>query len=128
MAEIDEILGKMDNVKKRMIDALCLSYGVVTSACNAADIPRSTFYNWLQTDPDFKAAVADVNDIAIDFVEGKLYEKIKAGDTIATIFYLKSKAKQRGYVERQEIEHSGELGITWNEEKTYERLGPAETK
>lgn len=86
-----------------MIEALIEARGIVTSACNATQIPRATYYWWVNHDADFKAAVNDVQEIAIDFVEGKLYDKISGGDTIATIFYLKTRAKHRGYVEKQEI-------------------------
>lgn len=99
----DEVLNKLDAPKKRLIEALLESKGIVSSACNAADIPRSTHYHWYNHDPEYKDLVDDVNEVAIDFVEGKLYDKISAGDTIATIFYLKTRAKKRGYVERQEI-------------------------
>lgn len=99
----DEVLGKLDAPKKRMIEALLESKGIVSSACNAAQIPRSTHYYWCDNDPEYKALVEDVNEVAIDFVEGKLYDKISTGDTVATIFYLKTRAKKRGYVERQEI-------------------------
>ena len=36
-------------------------------------------------------------------MESKLFENIKDGKTAEMIFYLKSKGKKRGYVERQEI-------------------------
>ena len=45
--------------------------------------------------------------MAIDFVESKLFELFKEKNTTATIFYLNTKAKKRGYVERQEVEHTG---------------------
>lgn len=120
-----DILDAMDTPKKRVLEALTISKGIVTSACDAAQIPRSTYYLWMNNDPEFKAAVDDIQEIALDFVEGKLFDKISTGDTIASIFYLKTKGKKRGYVERQEIEHSGNLGVTWVEEKSYDQpLGP----
>lgn len=39
-----------------------------------------------------------------DFTEMQLMERVKKGDTVAIIFRLKTKAKKRGYIERQEIE------------------------
>jgi hypothetical protein len=41
--------------------------------------------------------------MTIDFAESQLHKQIKEGSTAATIFFLKTKGKQRGYVER--IEH-----------------------
>jgi len=90
-----------------MLDALEKSLGVVTAACKAVGIGRTTHYLWMQEDAEYKKAVEDLNDVAIDFAESQLHKQIKDGNSTATIFYLKTKGKKRGYVERQEIEATG---------------------
>ena len=39
----------------------------------------------------------------MDYAESQLHKQIGEGSTSATIFYLKTKGKSRGYIERQEI-------------------------
>lgn len=75
----------------------------VTEACKKIEINRSTFYKWLENDPDFAQAVQDAREEKIDFIEDQLLERISSGDTTAIIFALKTLAKHRGYVERSEI-------------------------
>lgn len=94
-----------DTKKKAMIGALQQSLGVVTSACKAVGISRETHYKWLREDADYKYKVEDLSNIALDFAESQLHNQIKNGSTPATIFYLKTKGKKRGYIERQEIQH-----------------------
>jgi hypothetical protein len=89
--------------KEAMIKALEKSLGVVTSACRSVGISRTTHYEWLQTDTEYNKAVQSLSDLALDFAESKLHSLIEEGDTTATIFYLKTKGKQRGYIERQEL-------------------------
>ena len=100
-----------DITKKAMIAALEKSLGIVTTACKQVDISRETHYRWMREDAEYKAAVDGIADIALDFAESKLHKSIESGSDTATIFYLKTKGKKRGYVEKQEIEHSGS-GIT----------------
>ena len=88
--------------KKALLEALEKTLGVVTSACNAVGINRRTFYNYLNEDAEFAEAVNDISNIALDFAESQLYKQIKEGNTTATIFYLKTKGKNRGYIERKE--------------------------
>ena len=91
-----------DNNKKAMIEALEKTLGVVTEACKKVKIARQTHYRWLEEDSDYKTAVEGITDIAIDFAETQLHRQIREQNTTATIFYLKTKGKNRGYVERQE--------------------------
>jgi hypothetical protein len=105
-------IDKIDDIKKKLLQALEDHHGIVTNACKAVNVGRSTFYKWINEDEDFKKAVDEVQDVAIDFVESKLFQQIDEGNPTSTIFYLKTKAKKRGYIERQEIVHDGKLDNT----------------
>lgn len=116
MAQTEQV-----DTKKAILEALEDKYGIVTEACRSIGLSRSTYYDWLKNDPEFKAAVEEITDTAIDYVEGKLFEKIGGVDVqtfnskgeptvysqppsdTAIIFYLKTKAKKRGYIEKSEI-------------------------
>jgi|TARA_R110000796_G_scaffold2888_6_gene11184 hypothetical protein len=89
--------------KREVMKALEKSLGIVTTACKNADISRTQFYQWLKDDSEFKRKVDDISNIALDFAESQLHKQIGDQNTSATIFYLKTKGKKRGYVERQEI-------------------------
>jgi hypothetical protein len=103
-------MDKTEQHKKAMLDALEKSLGVVTSACKTVGVGRTTHYLWMQEDKEYKAAVEELSDVAIDFAESQLHKQIKDGNSTATIFFLKTKGKKRGYVERQELDvSSGKL-------------------
>ena len=89
--------------KESLLKALEQSLGVVTVACKKSDIPRSTYYKWLKDDEVFAKNVKEIENVALDFAESQLHKQISENSTAATIFYLKTKGKKRGYIERQEI-------------------------
>jgi hypothetical protein len=103
-----------------MLEALKRSSGIVSTAADMVGISRTTHYSWIDADPKYKEAVEEINEAAIDEAESRLRERMngvevqkesKDGpviyelppDVTALIFYLKTKGKKRGYVERQEI-------------------------
>ncbi len=94
---------KSNITKKALLKALEKSLGVVTVACKNVGIDRSTFYKWVKEDKEFARRVEEIENVSLDFVESKLFNLISEGNPAATIFYLKTKGKKRGYVERQEI-------------------------
>ena len=98
---------KSDNIKESMIEALENSLGIVSVACRKIGIARQTHYRWRQEDPDYKAKADEIIEATIDFVESKLFENIQDKKEASIMFYLKSKAKHRGYVERQEVDMGG---------------------
>jgi len=95
--------------KKAFLEQLKATLGNVTMACEAVRIDRATYYKWKQRDKSFAARVEEVNENALDFAESALKKNIKAGDTTAIIFYLKTRGKDRGYVEKTQIEQKTEV-------------------
>tara|TARA_R110000744_G_scaffold361091_1_gene468754 strand:- start:902 stop:1258 length:357 start_codon:yes stop_codon:yes gene_type:complete len=103
---------KSDILKENLLKALEKALGVVTTACRKVECSRETFYKYCKDDIKFKEKVDDLSNVAIDFAESSLHKQIQEGSASATIFYLKTKAKHRGYVERQEI--TGAEGMPTN--------------
>tara|TARA_R100001086_G_scaffold149480_1_gene79402 strand:+ start:4028 stop:4405 length:378 start_codon:yes stop_codon:yes gene_type:complete len=99
-------MNKTEHTKKALLEALEKSLGIVTTACKKVGIGRTTYYDWYNTDPEFKAKVDDLKNVALDFAESQLHKQIQDNSTSATIFYLKTQGKKRGYVERQELDLS----------------------
>ena len=95
-------------LKPKFLQALELSAGNISRACMSVRINRSTYYDWLEKDPAFAESVDDVKESLIDLVESKLLENIKRGNVAAQIFFLKTRAKSRGYDEKQ-VESSSEM-------------------
>mgnify|MGYP001044622855 FL=1 len=100
---------KSDILKNNLIEALEQSLGIVTTACKKVGCARSTFYEYYNKDKSFKSKVDELQNFTLDFVESQLHKQIKDGNTTATIFYLKTKGKKRGFVERQEIQMDGSI-------------------
>lgn len=120
---------KTDKLKDNFLKALELSLGNVTEACKKAKIHRSTFYDWKEKDPDFIEALNYVEEQMLDFVEGKMRERIKGyshtetkvfnykgkiitkdvtkhypPDSGLIAFYLETKGQKRGYIKKQVID------------------------
>lgn len=92
--------------QKLMLQALKANGSNISSACKSVGIDRQTHYNWLDKFDKYKNAVREIEESVVDFVETSLMKSIKDGNVTAQIFYLKTKGKSRGYVERTEIEHN----------------------
>lgn len=108
--------------KKLLLEALRSSLGNVTEACKKLQMSRTQFYNHYKDDPEWAKEVDDVSEIALDFVEGNLFKQIQSGVPSSTIFYLKTKGKKRGYIERLELDNKVSMGENPYKQMTDEEL------
>ena len=74
----------------------------VSLACQQCHIGRSTYYYWLKECDAFKQNINEIREGLIDFAESKLMQEVRSGNTTAILFFLKTQAKDRGYIERTE--------------------------
>lgn len=89
--------------KQIVIDALTQYQGNVSDTAKSLDCSRQTVYNYIDRYDDVKQAFDDISEATIDKVESKMFDLIDEGNATLIIFYLKTKAKHRGYIERREV-------------------------
>lgn len=106
--------------QRKLLKCLVEYHGIVSPACESAHISRKTHYQWCLSSPEYKQAVADIREQAIDWVESKLHKNIENGNVLSQIFFLKCLGKERGYVEKTETDISGHLQLDIN--KTVVKL------
>lgn len=93
--------------KKQLLIALEKHLGIVTAACKEVGISRDSYYDYYNTDPEFRRQVDDINEIVIDFAETQLYKKIKQGSERSILFLMKYKGKKRGYTDSIDVTSGG---------------------
>lgn len=104
---------KTAETKERFLAAFEKKYGNVRMACFAVGMPRSTYYFWRSSDPDFAGAVVDTLEAVKDNVESQLIligTGAKEGNAVALLCWLNARAKDRGYG-TSKIEGGGKLSF-----------------
>jgi len=101
---------KLTAQQARMIKALEDTYSNVTEAIKVVGICRTSHYDWMRKNEHYKKEVEDLNEGLLDRAENILMSRLSESDT-ALIFFLKTKGKKRGYVERTEHEVKGEVNV-----------------
>ena len=92
------------NDKKRFLETFVKKDCHISKTCKAAKIGRRTYYEWLDADEEFVDAVDDARESLNDDTEDALMTAINDGNVAAIIFRLKTKCRDRGYDEKQQIE------------------------
>lgn len=99
--------------KKEMLQALRKSLGIVSTASEIAGIHRSMHYAWMKEDEEYKREAERIREHVLDFAESHLFKLIEEGNVSATIFFLKTRGKARGYTERQELQIQERKPLSW---------------
>jgi hypothetical protein len=93
-------------------DALRQAAGIISTAAKILETaygsctPR-TVRNYIKRHPKLAEVLKETVELNLDTAESQLMTLIANGNVAAVIFYLKTKGKARGYVERVEATGSG---------------------
>ena len=98
--------------KKRIFIANFVeNQGMVQMSCDSVGINRVTYERWCKKDAKFVENLQAAMERKLDKIETKLLNLVENGDTQATIFSAKCLLKQRGYVEKKDINISGNMNV-----------------
>lgn len=87
----------------QIAEALRKNGGILSSVAAAFRISSSEITRRIQNSPALQAVRYEAQESVLDLAESKLIQNIQKNDNTAIIFFLKTKGKHRGYVERQEV-------------------------
>jgi hypothetical protein len=118
----DSIEERIKRSKADFLKALKKSLGVVSPACKKSNIDRSTYYEWIEKDPEFKKKVEEINEEAKDFAETANYINIQARKERSVINYLSTKCRDRGYGPSIEIEALPQINVSVVDKETKDNL------
>jgi hypothetical protein len=94
-----------------MIKAIENARGLIDVAKAMLGCSAQTIYERIKTSPAVADAVQRSRVQLLDFAELKLYNRIKAEDTTAIIFTLKTLGRDRGWREKQDVVNEGTLKV-----------------
>lgn len=77
--------------------------GNLSLCAESLGIDRRTLDRWRKKYPELHSMMTDVEEGLLGLCESRLLQEINGGNLTAIIFYLKTKGKQRGYIEGQFI-------------------------
>lgn len=88
---------------EQMISALTLTKGLVYLAAEKIGCDPSTIYRRAKESEVVASALKRERGKMVDIAEARLWQLIQEGNATAILFFLKTQAKDRGYIERTEI-------------------------
>lgn len=96
-------MGKETLTVKEVADAVYAERGFLFYAAKRLGVDPKTIRNYAKKHETVRDAITQARENSKDLAESRMLERIDEGDMSAIIFYLKTQAKDRGYVERQEM-------------------------
>jgi len=95
---------------KAVDKALRDARGNISHVAREMGVSRSTLYRYITDSASLRQTLEDAREEFLDIAEDALMRKVNEGDTASIIFALKTRGKDRGYVERMQQEVSGKDG------------------
>jgi hypothetical protein len=88
---------------RQVIKALQETKGMLYLAAKRLGVAPRTIYNYRKRYPSIDEAIESTKGEVIDMAEIRLYQAMQNSEPWAIRFILTTQAKDRGYVERQEV-------------------------
>lgn len=85
--------------------------GNISEAAKALKVTRGALYKRIQDNDELKQIIVDARETLVDDTESEARKQIKKGNTAIIIFTLKTLGKERGYIEQQDVKHSGSVDL-----------------
>lgn len=82
----------------------------LTKACQRLGLHVGIPNRWIENYPQFSELMKGLHDCKKDFFEGALIKLVRSGDTAAILFANRTLNRDRGYNDKVEVVHSGEIG------------------
>ncbi len=78
--------------------------GNLASIARELGVSRSTVQDRVGRSQELQQALVDARESMIDDAITSLHNKVMGGDTVATIFFLKTQGWRRGFAERKQVD------------------------
>jgi hypothetical protein len=82
------------------------SGGIMSSIAKRLKCNWNTARKYVNSKPEFEEMLQEEEEAVLDMGEAALYAQVKNQEAWAVKYLLATKGKKRGYVERQEVDHT----------------------
>lgn len=103
--------------KQDILDAIIDSAGNISLVARRVGCSRRTMENYKEQDEDYRLALEEARETFKDAAINKLQQAVMEGNLTAIIFYLKTQAKDRGFIEKQEVLNSFDQPFVMTQEQ-----------
>ena len=101
----------MKITKELFLKASEKSGGNMSVIAERLGVTRSAICHYCERNPWAKQVIIQEDDKVDDLAENQLMKKILEGNMKAITFRLETKGSHRGYVTKQKVEHTGDVGL-----------------
>ena len=100
---------------KQFINAIPGTGGIVSTIAKKVGCSWDTAKKYITTYSTISQAYTNECESVLDMAESKVISMMNKEDGAMLRYYLSTKGKARGYVERKEVEQSGNVTISWDD-------------
>lgn len=94
--------------RKSFLKAVKGTGGIQLAIAEKLNCERTALWKFLNKHPELRERLDQERESIVDMAEGALFSHVKNKERWATKYVLSTLGRQRGYVKKQEIEHTGD--------------------